>query len=151
MRRAGHHGLPTHRQAARVGPEDMLGTARTDIFCHRAQRIPAPTRPRIHTKEARRAQMIFHCTSWETDPAKAVIELRRGCSASPILVRCFLQDCLDPLHDAWDRPDLGQRVDDQRLAALHGPTMRGCSARVQWRSTTSYEMTSERQHTRPVC
>lgn len=57
-----------------------------------------------YLREARRARMRFRHASWHTDPIRAGVGLRQGCSASPMLFRWVLQDCLDErtmTHVAW--------------------------------------------------
>lgn len=67
---------------------------------------------------ARRALMVLRHASWETSPIRAGIGLRQGCSASPLVFRWVLQDCLMPLHNTWAESGRGIRVEEETLAHL---------------------------------
>lgn len=56
----------------------------------------------------------FKCRSATriTDPIRAGVGLRQGCTASPMLFRWVLQDTLEPLHTTWTRRGYGLSVDD---------------------------------------
>lgn len=68
-----------------------------------------------YLREARRAHMRFRHATWSTDPIRAGVGLRQGCSPSPMLFRWVLQDCLEPLHEEWTRNGRGVSLDSRTL------------------------------------
>lgn len=64
--------------------------------------------------------MEFIHVGWSAGPIRAGVGLRQGCSASPMLFRWALQDCLEPLRDLECRKNTGLSVDASWLTHLAG-------------------------------
>lgn len=58
--------------------------------------------------------MKFRHAAWNTDPIRAGAGLVI-CSASPMLFRWVLQDCLEPLHLEWTQNGRGMGLDSRTL------------------------------------
>lgn len=59
--------------------------------------------------------MKFRHATWSTDPIRAGVGLRQGGSASFVLFRWVLRDCLEPLHQEWQQIGRGGVLDARTL------------------------------------
>lgn len=68
--------------------------------------------------EAHRASMMFEHAAWRTHPVRAGVGLRQGCSASPVIFRWVMSDCLERPGRKWETEDKGVMLQPKVLTHL---------------------------------
>lgn len=108
-------GLPT--RIAQIDCERAYDSVRHAVVYRSMRKRGVPDALAFaHSREARGAHMKSRHASWSADPIRAGVDLRQGCSASPMLFRWVLQDCLAPLHQEWQHRGRGVAFDARTLA-----------------------------------
>lgn len=100
----------------------LLASAKLWSILHTAllrgkRHVPEPL-ALAYIREARKASMTFEHGAWRTPPVVASVGLRQGCSASPMLFRWILSDCLGKLAHKWEAEGKGVMLQSKVLTQL---------------------------------